>query len=221
MLNDLSMAHDQSKLYEQHLQETSALSTSTSSVDFHVMILTSSHWPSYKHFSDLEIPRELMQPMQSFTQYYQGKHNHRLLKWCYSLGSATVSARFAKTERVFDCVVGTFQMCIIMLFNSTGPQGYQITYKAIKQALKMDDDTLQKNLKSLMLKNFKLLEIRGTVTPPPTEAAATGKMTPSGIQLRDDTIIGVNEAFVSPLNRIVFPTPVLEEVYKKGKKPEG
>jgi cullin 1 len=65
-----------------------------------------------------------------------------------------------------------------------------------------------------MLKNFKLLEIRST--PQPEGAAASGKMTPSGIQLRDDTVIGVNESFVSPLNRIVFPTPVLEEVYKKG-----
>lgn len=43
-----------------------------------------------------------------------------------------------------------------------------------------------------------------------------GKMTPSGIILRDDTVIGLNENFVSQLNRITFPTPVLEEVYKKG-----
>ena len=35
-----------------------------------------------------------------------------------------------------------------------------MSMKSIKEALKMDDDTLQKNLKSLMLKNFKLLEVR-------------------------------------------------------------
>jgi cullin 1 len=30
-------------------------------------------------------------------------------------------------------------------------------------------------------------------------------------------VISINEQFSSPLNRIVFPTPVIEEVYKKGK----
>lgn len=75
----------------------------------------------------------------------------------------------------------------------------------------MDDDTCIKNLKTLMMKNYKLLEIRSDIIP--------GKQTPggSGIIIRDDTIIGINEAFTSQLNRIQFPAPVLEEVYKKGK----
>lgn len=78
--------------------------------------------------------------------------------------------------------------------------------------MKIDDDTIVKNLKSLMLKNYKLLEIRG--------GDNGGKMTPgmSGLQMRDDSIIAINEQFSSPLNRIVFPTPVIEEVYKKGKR---
>jgi len=86
--------------------------------------------------------------------------------------------------------------------------------KAIKDALKMDDDTLQKNIKSLMLKNFKLLEVREQSITQQMEQATGPRQTPT-MQLRDDTIIGVNEAFSSPYNRIVFPTPVLEEVYKK------
>ncbi len=75
----------------------------------------------------------------------------------------------------------------------------------------MDDDTCAKNLKSLMLKNYKLLEIRGDTSG--------GKMTPgmSNLMLKDDSLIAINESFTSPLYRIVFPTPVLEEVYKKGK----
>jgi hypothetical protein len=38
--------------------------------------------------------------------------------------------------------------------------------------MKIDDDTVAKNLKSLMLKNYKLLEIRGS------DMTAGGKMTP-------------------------------------------
>ncbi len=97
-----------------------------------------------------------------------------------------------------------------MLFNG-GKDQTGLTVKQIKEVMKMDDDTCAKNLKSLMLKNYKLLEIRGDTSG--------GKMTPgmSNLMLKDDSLIAINESFTSPLNRIVFPTPVLEEVYKKGK----
>ena len=103
-----------------------------------------------------------------------------------------------------------------MLFNTAG-NNQQLTMKQIKDLMKMDDETCAKNLKTLMFKNFKLLEVRGSAIP--SELSMGGKMTPgmSALQLRDDTIIGINEAFSSQLNRIVFPTPVIEEVYKKGK----
>lgn len=184
MLNDLAIATEQAKLYE-------SSSPSSNEVDFHVTILTSSHWPSYKNFPELQVPRALLPAMESFTQYYQGRNNHRLVKWCYSLGTATVTGKFG--ARAFDLVVGTFQMCVIMQFNLCS----EMPLRALKETLKMDDDTLIKNVKSLMLKNFKLLEVRG------------------GQPLSLDAVIGVNDAFTSPYNRIVFPTPVLEEVYKK------
>jgi cullin 1 len=125
------------------------------------------------------------------------------------LGTATVNAKFPQANRSYDCVVGTFQMCIMMLFNNASNS--QMTVKQIKDLMKMDDDTCAKNLKTLMFKNYKLLEIRGVA------AIEGGKMTPgmSNLQLRDESVIGINESFSSPLNRIVFPTPVIEEVYKK------
>jgi hypothetical protein len=70
-------------------------------------------------------------------------------------------------------------MCIIMLFNEAAATGYEISLKAIKDALKMDDDTLQKNIKSLMLKNFKLLEVRRQSITQQMESPAGGKQTPS------------------------------------------
>ncbi len=87
-----------------------------------------------------------------------------------------------------------------------------MTVKQIKDLMKMDDDTCAKNLKTLMFKNYKLLEVRGVA-----DTSMGGKMTPgmSNLQLRDESVIGINETFSSPLNRIVFPTPVIEEVYKK------
>lgn len=170
MLNDLSMAHDQSKAYEHHL---STLPSQSTTLDFTITILTSSHWPTYKNFPDLSLPRELLPSMDSFKQWYQAKHHHRQIKWCNSLGSAVVAARFEK--KTFDCVLGTLQMAVVMLIG-TGI-GYQMSVREIKDTLKIDDDTLYKNIKSLMMKQFKLLEIKNITPSQPT--AGAGKETPS------------------------------------------
>lgn len=44
-------------------------------------------------------------------------------------------------------------MCIVMLFN----QGKEFSFRSIKEQLKFDDETLIKNLKTLMMKGYKLL----------------------------------------------------------------
>ena len=140
MLNDFSVAHEVSKAYEQHLQKAQAAILQQGHLDFAVTILTTSYWPTYKQFPDFQIPREVEPSMVSFAQFYQTKYERRQLKWCFSLGSATVNAKFPQSGRAIDCVVGTFQMCIIMLFNAPGPSG-ALSVKQIKEALKIDDDT--------------------------------------------------------------------------------
>lgn len=95
----------------------------TNNVDFNVTILTTSYWPTYKSF-EITLPRELESCVKQFGAYYQQKHNHRELKWSYSLGSATVSGSFPQSDKKYDLIVGTYQMCILMLFN----QRTEITY---------------------------------------------------------------------------------------------
>ena len=84
-----------------------------------------------------------------------------------------------------------------MLFNQTKV----LKYKDVKAAMKFDDDTCSKNLKSLMLKQFRIIEF------------TAGK---EGGNFLEDDELQINEKFSSSLKRVVFPTPVLEEVYKKG-----
>lgn len=67
-------------------------------------------------------------------------------------------------------------------------------------AMKFDDDTCSKNLKSLMQKNYKILTR--------TNAGDTAVFSESDI-------IVVNENFASNTKRVVLPMPVLEEAYKK------
>ena len=115
------------------------------------------------------MPRELEPGMRHFQDYYQSKYNHRLLKWCYSLGSATVGAKFP--GRNYDFMLGSIQMSLVMLFNNKALQGYQLTIKEIKELMKIDDETCAKNVKSLMFKGYNLLEVRNDPT--------AGKQTPT------------------------------------------
>jgi len=61
-------------------------------------------------------------------------------------------------------------MFVILLFNQAGPDR-MLSVRIIKEAMKIDDEACIKNIRSLMIKNFKLLEIRGV-------DALSGKLTP-------------------------------------------
>lgn len=157
-------------------------------------MLTTSYWPTYKTF-DIQIPLEIDIKMKHFNSYYTQKYNHRQLQWCYSMGNATIGAKFAKE---FDLVVGTYQLSIIMLFNNRR----EYRYSEIKDIMKFDDDTCAKNLRSLMTPKLKLLDVSGTGSK-------------SQSNFNPDDVISVNESFNPALKRNIFPLPVLEEAMKK------
>lgn len=52
-------------------------------------------------------------------------------------------------------------MFVILLFNQHPGPDRILSVRTIKEAMKIDDDACIKNIRSLMIKNFKLLEIRG------------------------------------------------------------
>ena len=67
-------------------------------------------------------------------------------------------------------------------------------------AMKFDEDTCTKNLRSLMQKQYKILQRK-------TES--------DNLQLNENDVIIVNDGYHSQHKRVVLPTPVLEEAYKK------
>ena len=68
-----------------------------------------------------------------------------------------------------------------MMFNSRK----EISFKEIKDAMKFDDDTCAKNLKSMSQKNYKILNIN---------------IPPQRTFLTDDDILMINENFTSNSN---------------------
>ena len=83
-----------------------------------------------------------------------------------------------------------------MMFNTRK----QISFKEIKDAMKFDDETCAKNIKSMSQKNYKIININ---------------IPPQRTFLMDEDILIINENFSSNSKRVTLPTPVIEEAYKK------
>ena len=83
-----------------------------------------------------------------------------------------------------------------MMFNSRK----EISFKEIKDAMKFDDETCAKNIKSMSQKNYKIININ---------------IPPQRTFLMDEDILIINENFSSNSKRVTLPTPVIEEAYKK------
>jgi cullin 1 len=65
MMNDLELAKDQSKNYNNHKLEKQT----EDPIDFEIKILTTSYWPSYKSY-ELSVPQEIKSCMDNFNSYY-------------------------------------------------------------------------------------------------------------------------------------------------------
>lgn len=102
------------------------------------------------------------------------------------MGTAIVNAKIPGTNKVYDLVVSTYQMCILFMFNYTN----ELTLEEIADQMGFDPETTKKNMQSLMTAKTKILTVK-------------------------DGKFSINFSFQSPARRVVFPVPLLEEAVKK------
>ncbi|MFS8160033.1 MAG: cullin [Candidatus Roizmanbacteria bacterium] len=107
-----------------------------------------------------------------------------------------VQAQFPESQKQYDLVLGTYQICILMMFN----QKKAISFQEIKEATMFDDDACTKNIKSFMIKQ-KILERQ-------SESQSSS--------FHNEDMFMVNEKFTSQIKKVNLPIPQIEEVYKKG-----
>ena len=69
--------------------------------------------------------------LERYSRFYQAKHKPRKLDWFHSLGTATLTARFAKGEK--ELSVSLYQATVLLLFNDMVKLGY----REIKQQTSM------------------------------------------------------------------------------------
>ncbi|KAI8018548.1 Cullin-3A [Camellia lanceoleosa] len=108
-----------------------------------VQVLAMGSWPTQSS-ATCNLPSEILGICEKFRTYYLGTHTGRRLSWQMNMGSADLKATFGKGQ-THELNVSTYQMCILMLFNSAD----QLSYKEIEQATETPALDLKRSLQSL------------------------------------------------------------------------
>lgn len=108
-----------------------------------VQVLTTGSWPT-QPIAPCNLPPEILGVCERFRTFYLGTHTGRRLTWQTNMGTADLKATFGKNQK-HELNVSTYQMCILMLFNSSD----RLTYKEIEQATEIPASDLKRCLQSL------------------------------------------------------------------------
>mmetsp|Transcript_4995 Transcript_4995/g.3625 ORF Transcript_4995/g.3625 Transcript_4995/m.3625 type:complete len:121 (-) Transcript_4995:492-854(-) len=89
--------------------------------DLKVKILTTGNWPNDAKDQSCQVvlPKEVQMCISNFNKFYTYKHTGRLLTWKPNLGVADIRAVLGENQTKHELTVSTYQMCILLLFNTT------------------------------------------------------------------------------------------------------
>ncbi|KAJ1034670.1 hypothetical protein NDA13_000927 [Ustilago tritici] len=175
MLNDMktseeTMDHFNKTIKNSHRPMPFALS---------VNVLTSTNWPISAQAPSCTMPDTLMEARRRFEEFYQSKHNGRVLTWHANLGNADV--RVAFKSRTHEINLSTFALVVLLLFDQTDAT---LSYSDIARATNIPDSDLQRTLQSLACAKFRILT-----------------KTPKGREVNKDNTFAFNSSFTCPLAR--------------------
>lgn len=161
-------------------------SPNASAIELKVSVLTSGFWPGPPG-APCELPMEIQDCCNRFETFYLAKHTGRRLSWQPKDGSADIKAMMPKAKHELN--VSTYQMCILMLFNSH----HCLSYQDIQLQTNIPLDELKRHLMSLY------------VNPKAKILVKTGGDKEKSKEPQDDDLFQVNTAFECKLFRIKVP----------------
>lgn len=171
-------------------------------VEVNVRVLTTGFWPLHAATQQIILPTTPWRSFQTFRRFYLAKHNCRQLSLQPHLGWAEMSAVFygpAKNEpstfqaatsssgelksRAYTIQVSTYQMCVLMLFNSHE----RMSYENIASETNIPETSLVRALTSLCTGKY-------------SEPLLT--KTPVSSQIEKDHVFAVNDAFTHGVQEV-------------------
>eukprot|EP00579_Thalassiosira_antarctica_P000497 CAMPEP_0201867100 /NCGR_PEP_ID=MMETSP0902-20130614/1465_1 /ASSEMBLY_ACC=CAM_ASM_000551 /TAXON_ID=420261 /ORGANISM="Thalassiosira antarctica, Strain CCMP982" /LENGTH=957 /DNA_ID=CAMNT_0048392215 /DNA_START=440 /DNA_END=3313 /DNA_ORIENTATION=+ len=196
MFNDMRISKETAEKYRAHkkgLVNASAdvrdAENGGKPVDVEVSVLSNSHWPS-QNVEPCILPTAVRAAMDRFQKYYLTTYTGRKLSWQTSTGSAEIRANLPPTKgsskpRRHDLNVTTYQMCILVLFNTRDT----LTLKRIREETHIPEDELRRHLVSLCTPKHRILR-----------KGSKGK----GISGDEDTFT-YNAEYTSKMTRVKVP----------------
>ncbi|KAF4747814.1 hypothetical protein FOZ62_028402, partial [Perkinsus olseni] len=164
MITDISLASDMQKQFREYLSHRDS-QADYGNIDFSVTVLTTGFWPTYHPIDSVVLPMPMTRCLNVFTDFYNGRTQHRKLSWIHTLGQAVVGARFGARKHDLNC--STLQALILLLFNNPTAHGGDsegwISFHDIHAATGCGDDSLcKKLLATLSIARYKVLEKSGS-----------------------------------------------------------
>jgi len=183
MFNDMRISRDMRDAYNNHKRN---VERGPKTIDIEVDVLTNGYWPS-QSVKSCTLPHSVQEAIDRFSKFYLEKHTGRKLSWQTSAGAAEIRATFgvAPMYRRHDLCVSTYQMCILLLFNTTDC----LTLGQIRTLTQIPDMELRRHLISLCTPKHRILR-----------KGSKGR----GINSDDDTFT-FNADFTSKLKRVRVP----------------
>ena len=197
MFNDMRISKETAEKYRSHKKSLNTTVSNDSRdaenggkpVDVEVSVLTTGYWPS-QNVAPCTLPPAVKAAMDRFQKYYLNTYTGRKLSWQTSTGSAEIRATFpplkgSSKSRRHDLSVTTYQMCILVLFNTRDT----LTLKQIRDETNIPEDELRRHLVSLCTPKHRILR-----------KGSKGK----GISGDDDTFT-YNADYTSKMTRVKVP----------------
>ncbi|XP_031562580.1 cullin-2-like [Actinia tenebrosa] len=195
MFTDMSISLDLNSSFSDFLSNSSV----DLGISFSLLVLQSGAWPlGQTSISPINIPQELIKPVQMFEQFYNGKFNGRKLNWLQHLSNGEVKVNYFKRPLILT--VSTYQMVVLLLFN----ERTRLTYSEIEVQTQLIDKELVRIIQSLI--DVKLLEksedeemanstfwINSNFTSKRTKLKITSAVQREAPQESEQTLVSVDE----------------------------
>lgn len=122
-----------------------------SNVDMEVQVLTAGYWP-IKLLPLCKMPVEIDQCREVFQEFYLNKYQGRKIVWSSQNGTADLKANYQTGRK--DLIVSTFQMCILMMFNTQTTLSLAHIFNTLGV---VDETEIKRHLLSLCTSKMKIL----------------------------------------------------------------
>ncbi|KIX05738.1 uncharacterized protein Z518_03710 [Rhinocladiella mackenziei CBS 650.93] len=140
MFQDVQISKDLNTAYKDWHDKILEDSDEKRTVDSTFQILGTGFWPLNAPNTPFAPPAEISKAIESFTRFYDQKHNGRKLTWLWQLCKGEIRANYIKSQKVpYTFQVSTYQMAILLLFNDSD----KLDYSEIKELTKMTDETIE------------------------------------------------------------------------------